>query len=397
MNSTPLVIGPVTVTWRPDGFIDAITYNGEPLIKAINETLQSLPVSLYGIILPPELCNLVDDLLNSVSALPSSEKRRKIFLADKIFEHLVVHTSVPNPKLRNMFWRAILDRVWQWEDSHEKVHKGTAYYFMAETYLGLGDVPSAYICFFNALEEDKRNFPFIPKNLKDAPTYLTTSLADNPNNALYIPVVIPLRAYLQSFIDRYNSARTTQLTLHTLDRKFLQADPLEDIKRFFVATFHEIYNLAPLNSDRMINNDYSKLKIIDTLFNLGLIADQLLEYRFLPSVQRRERDMAHAMYRLALHLNWTTLARDRDVPQFLGRIQPNLNSGSPDQIVPSLLNGLATFDGRSIDLDMQAVFLAYHLRNFAGHHIEGQDVLVKRYPEVLNHVMNALFLAIGVL
>lgn len=396
MSSAQLVYGPVTVTWRADDSIEAITYGGDPLIQTVNNRLQSLQLSLYGFILPQELCDLIDNLLNSIASLPVNEKRRKIFLADKMFEHLVINTNPPNPKLRGMIWRAILDRVWRWEDLHEKVHKGTAYYFMAETYLGSGDIPSAYICFFNALEEDKLNYPFIPKNLKDAPAYLTTSLVDNPNNALHTTVVMPLRAYLQNFIDSYNNARTRRnLTLKILDQKFLQFDPLEDIKRFFVATFHEIYHLAPMNSARMINNDYSKLKIIDTLFNLSLIVDQLLEYRFLQHALRR--DMANAIYRLALHLNWTTSTRDRDVPQFLGRIQPDLNSGSPDQIVPSLLNGLATFDGRNINLDMRAVFLAYHLRNFAGHHIKGQDILVNRYPEVLNGVMDALFVAIEVL
>jgi hypothetical protein len=175
----------------------------------------------------------------------------------------------------------------------------------------------------------------------------------------------------------------------------LQADAVEDIKRFFVATFHEIYHLAPLNSSRMINNDYSKLKVIDTIFNLSLIVDQLLEYRLLTNAPRK--DMANAIYRLALHLNWTTSTSHNNVRRFLRAIQPNLNVNSPDQVVPSLLNGQATFDGRNITPDMGAVFLAYHLRNFAGHNIEGQDVLVERYTEVLNHVMDALFIAIEAL
>jgi len=339
---------------------------------------------------------MITDLLDSVANLSVKEKRRKIFLSDKIFEHLQIDTDPSNPKLRSLIWREILDLVWQWEDSHEKVHKGTAYYFMAATYLSLGDVPSAYMCFFKALEEDKKNFPRIPKNLKDAPTYRTTSLVDNPQNALYHTVVIPLRRYLQTFIDRYNKTRKGKnLTLQTLDQKFLQADAIEDIKRFFVAAFHEIYHLAPLNSSRMINNDYSKLKVIDTIFNLSLIVDQLLEHRLLANAPKK--DMANAIYRLALHLNWTTSTKHNSVRQFLGAIRPNLNIGSPDQVVPSLLNGQAIFDGQKIIPDMQAVFLAYYLRNFAGHNIKGQDVLIKRYTEVLNYVMDALFVAIEVL
>lgn len=268
---------------------------------------------------------------------------------------------------------------------------------MAESYLSLGDIPSAYICFFNALEDDKENFPFIPKNLKDASAYCTTSIVDNPSNFLYRSVVMPLRSYLQNFIDEYNARTKGSLTIQTLDQKFLQADPLEDVKRFFVATLHEINHLSPLNSSRMINNDYSKLKIIDTLFNMGLIVDQILEYRFLRNYTGRKY-MGKAVYELALHLGWTNPQISQDPGVFLGKVKPNLNKGSPDQILPSLLNGQATSNGTRIsDAKMCAIFTAYHLRNYGGHHLEGSDILINRYPDILSRIMDAVFAAVELL
>lgn len=394
---TPIIRGPICVTWGTDGSVDIITYDGVPLITRINDCLSRIRLTPSGILLPQTLTTVIDNMLEVVATLLPTDRRRKIYLADKIFEHLVIHTEIPNPKLKTLFWNAVLNTVWAWEDTHEKVHKGTAYYFMAETFLASGDVPSAYICFFNALEDDKENFPYIPKDLKDAPAYRTTSLVDNRWNTLYEPVVVPLRKRLQGFINEYKARTNGRLTIQTVDQKFLQADQFEETKMFFVATFHEIYHLAPLHSSRMINNDYSKLKIIDTLFNLGLVVNQLLEQRFLSSAPKEEKKIANAIYHLALHLSWTTSAKSRNPSDFLKSVRPHPNSGPPDKIVPTLLDGSATFDGRLIDYAMRCMLLAYHLRNFAGHHVEGQDILVNRYNEVLGSVMSAFFVAIEVL
>jgi len=393
----PLVCGPVSVTWQADGHVDTITYEGKVLGEVVKARLQSLQLGPLGIALTDEQTDLISNLLNSVALLPSTEIRSKIFLADRIFEHLMFEMVPPNPKVQSMFWRAILDHVWRWEDSHEKVHKGTAYYFMAKSYLGSGDVPSAYTCFFNALEDDKKNFPHIPKNLKDAPAYCTTSLACNPNNALFLSVVVPLRAVLQSFIERYNSETGRSLTLLTIDQRFLQADQFEEIKRFFVATFHEIYHLAPLNSTRMINNDYSKLKVIDTLFNICLAIDQILEYRFLHTAPKEEKKMGNAVYHLALHLGWTNPQSSKDPSEFFKKAKPHPNQGSPDSVLSHFLDGTCTCDSAPMDCRMRAILAAYHLRNYGGHHVEGNDILVNRYDEVLKMIMHALFVSIEAL
>ena len=393
--SSTLVSGPIEVVWLSDESVEAIRYNGEPLPKAVSDRLGSIQLSKGRIVLPSELSSIIVDLLDAVALLPTNERRKKIFLADRIFEHLVVRVLGPNPKLEGMIWRSILGIVWQWEDQHEEVHKGTPYYFMGATYLGSGDVPSAYSCFFSALEEDKRNFPHIPKNLKDAPAYLTTSLVDNPGNALYNDVVVPLRATLQSFIDGYNTRTGGNLKIQDLDRKFLQADSFEDIKRFFVANFHEVYHLGALNSTRMIKNDYSRLKVIDSLFNFGLIVDQMLESRFLKGAPKK--DMANAVYRFALNLGWTAAGSSKNAGEFISKIRPKPNEGSPDEVLPAFLEGTCTYDGGPVDARMRTIIGAYHLRNYGGHHLDGSDILVNRYADVLEMAMDSFFAAVEAL
>jgi len=56
------------------------------------------------IILNQALVNVIRDLLDTVVTIPSNNQRRRIFLADRIFEHIInIRLPVPNPKLEVLF------------------------------------------------------------------------------------------------------------------------------------------------------------------------------------------------------------------------------------------------------------------------------------------------------
>jgi len=81
--ATPHVYGPVTVTWKAEGSVDAITYSNEPLAKVVTDRSQ-VQIVPSGAILSTELHRLIDDLLNTLASLPAGEKKQKISLADRI-------------------------------------------------------------------------------------------------------------------------------------------------------------------------------------------------------------------------------------------------------------------------------------------------------------------------
>lgn len=146
----------------------------------------------------------------------------------------------------------------------------------------------------------------------------------------------------------------------------------------------------------MINNDYSRLKIVDTLFNMGLIVDQILEHRFLGNYPGR-KSMGKAVVEAASHLGWINPQVARRAGSFFGRVEPDPN-GPPAQTLPSLLEGQATFDGVPIsDPKMCAILVAYHLRNYGGHHLEGSDILISRYHDILDRIMDAVLASIELL
>lgn len=183
-----------------------------------------------------------------------------------------------------------------------------------------------------------------------------------------------------------------------MDIKLLQDNKYEDIKRFLVATLREIYHLLPLSSQRMIINDYSKLNIFDTLFNMSLIVDQLLEKRFPADKTKGEKaNMATAIFHLALHYGWTTKSVNKDAGAFVHSIKPPLNNIQPDHTVPDLIDGNVTLNNNNTSKIQSAIFMTYHLRNFAGHNIEGSQILVSRFDEVLSMIIYALLLTIDIL
>jgi len=390
--------GNVRVTWNSNNSVQGITYNGQRLIDTLNSIVNRIQVTPQGIVIHPRLRTVLTELLDTISALPTARADLKVYLADAIFGHFLIDSVPPNSKLKiAILQELVLKEVWNWENTHETIHKGTPYFFLTREFLSQGDVPSAYVYMFNAVEEDKRNTPAIGRDFRNSPAYLTSSLIDNNQNMLYNDVVIPLRTYLQNFITQYNSKTGDNLTIQDVDTKFLQVEDFEDIKRFFVANLHEIYHLRYLNSLQLINNDFSKIKISDTLFNLCLIIDQILAHNFLTTYRPREKKMANAIYELALHLNWTDGTIDPNAGSFTGKINPHPNSGNPDAILPSFLDNIATFDNNPIDSKKTAIFIAYHLRNFGGHNIIGQDVLVTRYQDILRSVIDAFLLSIDVL
>jgi len=382
------------VTWNPDDSVKTITYKGQPLSTTLRNEIRSSAQVQACHDLTYEQGNIIRGLLKSIAKLPQTEKRKKINLADEIFKHFDKEFESFDPKKSERFWREIIYLVWGWEGYHEKVYKGTPYFLMAKTYLQLGDVPSAYICFFNALEEDRNNLLCVQENFKDRPAYLTTSLVNNSNNPLHKEVVVMLRGYLQGFIESYNKRMMSDFTILDLDQKFLQAESLEDFKRLFVANFHEIFHLDPLNRSQMIKNDYSKLKVSSTFFNIALIVDQILEYRFLKNVDESQRTMGKAIHQLAFHLKWTTKEDSPRLKDFLKKICPNLKEGTPDVTLHALLDGTATYNGRPLDFRMRAIFAVYYLRNYAAHHIVGCNILVDKYFDILEIVMDAFFTSV---
>ncbi len=374
------------ISWENDQVSGVYLEENQSLQEAVSYSVNPISLSEKGVTLNSKFEKLFIAILNLVNSI--KDEKKKILYADYIFGSIYPLPKIPNPKLQTEFWKTIIKKVWEWEDENEFLHKGTPYYFIAESFLAMGDIPSAYTYFYNAIEEDKRNYNSIAgKEYKNAPAYKTTSLANDPDNALYEKVVIPLKKYLYSFITKCSF----QISLCDLETKFFLNDNFEDIKRVFVANFHEMYHLKTLYSTRLIDNDYTKLKIIDTLFNIALVIDQILESKF------HQGNMAGNTYYLWLHKNWINSTTTTHAGDWTRKIDPCPNHTKPDDVLQSYLDGSVQYDGLQIDAEKRSTIITYHLRNYSAHNLEGNNILVTRYEEILEKIMLAFFIAVDIL
>jgi hypothetical protein len=77
-------------------------------------------------------------------------------------------------------WREILaiTNGWEIKNQNVKIHKGTPYFFLAESYLLTGERELGFLYLYNAIEEDRALARFAPSlNYPNkSPSYCTMSL-----------------------------------------------------------------------------------------------------------------------------------------------------------------------------------------------------------------------------
>ena len=167
------------------------------------------------------------------------------------------------------------------------VHKGTGYFFLGFQWLFIGAVDSAFACFYEALEDDRRIIPKIRQNITEFPSYRTVCLDPSTQNFLQ-PKVQEIRKYLEDeFIDSFAKERRHRFNFDMLKLEhqllFSPNSSLDSIRLRFVNIVwsqysfdNNIKDLIPRNSD----NDFLKSHKLALTFDLGLIIDRTLDIVF---------------------------------------------------------------------------------------------------------------------
>lgn len=373
-----------------------LTYNGSPLYAAFASFLEADGER-------SQFYQIVNDTLNHIDSLHNPKRRLRAgdMLFQAIFASYQAKLDLGNATHLREFWYRVLGFVALWEDKHISVHKGTAFFWLGLAHLTCGDVPSAYFSFFNAIEEDKRNYPPAGIPLGESPVYLTLTLSPSPNNALQKMVVLQLREWLMDLIAKYQTRYASNFKIEDLDTKFLSDPKYVDIRTRFVATFHELYNLRRLISSRLIRNDFATLELGDSLFTLSLVVDQLLEDKFLwhsrlayNPKKTSEKDMAKALYALAVRNRIISRKVARDAGAFIGLMDPKKRKRTFRKSVLMLLSGLGTINAVPMTDGFTSLYLAYTIRNNKAHDIKSEKIYIEKYDQIFTRVMDAFFLAV---
>jgi hypothetical protein len=282
----------------------------------------------------------------------------------------------------------IIQFVLNWEASSEgcRIHKGSLYFFMAYTFLMYGDVDKGFIYMYNAIEDDKYLNLKCPRlNYPDeAPVYKTACLKDDKNNNMY-PIVMEIRSSLKTYIDRYNIEFNRNLDLTKLDKDFFQNKSIEDIKYFFVYTYWKLYEIYFKIREELIDNDFSKLQSLDVFFNLCLILDKILQ-----SNPKYGKDaLGENITNICHKKKWLSVIDNESLRRHL-----NWKNDDIDVIIPKLLTMSTLPSGKSLSKEAKYLLIAWKLRNFGGHNINTQSILVKKFDELCKIILCCIFISI---
>jgi hypothetical protein len=356
-----------------------ILWDGISLISAINA--------------PVVLDEVVPDVCSALSLLLEEDPHLGYNACDLFFESFTSSwmSLVAQGKVREAaeHWVRILTYVMRWEKaSKTAIHKGTPYYFLGATYLFANDFDLGLRYLFDAIEQDQQasKRTGATDSFKKAPAYMVASLAQDPHNFLFTGLVAPTRTRLEKYLAEYRKKTGSSMQLTDFEGKFLSNTNLEFQKFVFVYLLFELIkqesSWAP-----SVSNDFAKMRNRAVIFDLCLVIDEVLRNKYPPADYIRE-----GVYNLCKSEAWVPM--DKDASQVNSNLNPKVSGDTalqPDIVVPALLDLSLTYRGTQVKEEMSWLLLAWHLRNYGAHDLTPQGVLVQRYDEIIQALMNALF------
>ena len=349
------------------------------------------------VIFDSRIADICNEFFDEVKKIKQNDKILAAYLDSRLFESFTSYWK--NELLAQGkhivgigFWQRILSIAKRWEEKNNiKIHKGTPYFFLAETYLLIGDFDNGFIAMYNAIEDDKE-LPELgyPKN---APVYWTATMLNKPNNHMYYFIVRELRLKLSKFVQNYCNNYNQNFRIETFDQKFLMNDNLSNTVYFFVYNFFFIHELEKNNHYKLLQNEFLMIRTLDLVFNLAIFIDEILKFSASQKGFQCKSMFESIKWWACEYKKWIT------PEQLKNLIGPNclkLNDEIPDIVIPILLENTKQSQG-DYRKELHTMLLAYHLRNHGGHNLDQQKILVSEHDKIIESLFMAIFLAIETL
>lgn len=422
VNPLTLASGQLRISYIPvQGSVPvvrSIHFNNNDLAALIQVKISSTllgtckyPPFKESISLDPSFKKLSYDIFDEITNLHTIRPDLAVSCADFFFNHTcsLYWNLIANNGSKNLAC-ALLEEVClmvnRWERSRRrKIHKGTPYYFLTFAYREMGDIDSAFASAFKATREDQTSLdPILGAGAyRNSPAYKYVTLVDDTNNYLY-DVILQLRKMLEDYVKKFNSSINYTFSINDIDTRFLRnTSDLEHISHFFVYILESIKKYLE-QPQTLPNNDFYRIKNSRDIFNLCLITDKILEFKYKTSfrtyIPRRPMYMSDEVVLLFEDKHWIgalTPAQKRD-PKGHMNISPSIPN-DPSKLIKALALNQTTFTFNLMPLnnEMRFVLLAYELRNIGAHAIEKQSVFVSKYKEIVKNLLFSIFVAINAL
>lgn len=386
-NVQKFIFKEVEIFYDLQNIVQQVTVNSNDLSTIFSLFNESNYNAVGVVYIPSQLVEICFKVFDAVEDLLKKNKfPLSVNLSDYLFQQFTIlwqyYLQHERQMMGTQLWQRVLEITWKWEGSDKAVHKGTPYFFLGGNQLMQGNVDNAFLFIHNAMEEDKRYSIQIedPLLYTTKPAYLSSSLlVDDPRNYLH-PYVRGAAAKMQDFINKYNSLLGKSFTYQYFDEKFLQKQEIEEVKFFFVYNLFVMRNHDNIDHKNLRNNDFSKLRNVDVIFNLCLIIDEVMKKK------TNEKYIRESVKKIC---------RDYLNEQNAKDIFESLNfENNFENAVNTCLSMNYSYDTRNISKEVLILLLVWGLRNFGGHRIEVKQLFVIEYESIMEKLMSALFITL---
>lgn len=345
------------------------------------------------------------EVINGIQALCKAIKELKTlnehisatYLATKFFQGLTIYSELLKNEGRyihaSYYWLKILSYVYDEETKNNvQVHKGHPFYFLAFYYFLNGDIETGFIYAYNAIKEDEiigEQCPDLgyPQN---APVYLTVFLVDNPMNRM-ISLVKELRKELNFHIDSYNKEFNKNFRIQDFDKKFLQNESninLKGTRYLFTFIFWSLEELKKKTENQIKNNEFSKLRNLNWIFNLCLIIDKILEANSKIGCKYMGQNVEKLLTK------YLKLLSKKDMERI--KIECHWRK-DPDEVLRFLLKMNIKIGSKEIPKLVIHYLIAWKLRNYGGHEIQQQRCIVENFEDIFKILMKCVISSVDLL
>jgi hypothetical protein len=290
-----------------------------------------------------------------------------------------------------VFWKKILDIVKKWKAQNPKVfiHTGTPYYFLAENYLLVGDLDSAFSYLHDANYIDQQSWQW--EQHDHIGSYCLAKLLNKDGSQMNY-IVRDLRNELRLYISLYNE-KNNSFTIGDFDNKFLRNEKeLLDVGYFFTYNFFSIVQRKRNKELELENNTFSKLRSLDIIFNLCLIIDKILHNTYLKDESDISKTtMSYGVEKLCQEQEWSN---SYQLIKFWEQ-EGKFDKAHPENSIPLLLEKNEIFENKPVESEVFTMILAYILRNYGAHNLNNEDIILQKYDEIITELMMALFISVS--
>jgi hypothetical protein len=151
----------------------------------------------------------------------------------------------------------------------------------------------------------------------------------------------------------------------------------------YIFNFIYLYEITIHTELRSLQNEFSRLRILDLIFNLCLVIDETLK------AFSGSKSIRHGILWLCCSKDWMN---ENDLKIFWD--DHHVGNEDPNIMIPILLSMRDLYNENPVRKEVITLSIVYNLRNYGGHNIRQQQVLSTRFDEIIEHLLMSLFLCV---